>query len=320
MTRLLAAIKEELTDFNVRMDSFRSEKDLVAEGKMQESLRLLKEKGSIYEKDGALWFKASAYGDEKDRVLRKSDGELTYLASDIAYHREKFRRGFETLIDFWGPDHHGYIARLRGALAALGDDPGAFKVIIVQHCTLWEGKKSLSMSTRAGEFVSLRQVMDEVGKDAARYFFVRRRKESHLDFDLELARRRSNDNPVFYVQYAHARINSIFRKYRERFNQSPPDPRETDLERLSEPAEMEVLKQLARFPELVRSAALTSQPHLLPSYLEELAAVFHGYYTRHRVIGPEQELTAARLALARAVQQVLAEGLDLLGVSAPEKM
>ncbi len=320
MAELLATIKRELSDFDVRMESFRSEKDLVAEGKIEDSLRLLEGKGAVYERDGALWFQASAYGDEKDRVLRKSDGELTYLTSDIAYHREKFQRGFEVLIDFWGPDHHGYIARLRGALAALGNDPEAFQVIIVQHCTLWEGKKQLAMSTRAGEFVSLRQVMEEVGKDAARYFFVRRRKESHLDFDLELARSRTNDNPVYYVQYAHARINSIFRKYQEKVNQTLPDPREADLGKLVESEEMEVIKELVRFPELVRNAALTYQPHLIPIYLEDLAAVFHGYYSSHRVISDNSEITSARLALGRAVQLVLAEGLALLGVTAPEKM
>lgn len=318
--KLLELIKEELAAFGVQMDSWVSEKNLVASGKVTAGLEKLGKSGSTYEKDGALWFRSSAYGDEKDRVLRKSNGELTYLASDVAYHLGKYERGYSRLLDFWGPDHHGYIARLKGAMKALGFESGRLQVIIVQLSTLYEGRKQLSMSTRQGEFISLRQVMDEVGRDAARYFFVRRRKESHLDFDLDLARKQTPDNPVYYVQYAHARINSIFKKFQERTGSPPPEPRNADLALLEEPAEMEVIKKLLEFPQIVEAAALSCQIHLIPAYLEEISALYHGYYNNCRVISDNNELTLARLALARAVQSVLAEGLAILGVSAPPEM
>ena len=317
---LLGMIKEELRDFGVKMDSWVSETELVAAGEVEKVLEEMGDRGSTYEKDGALWFRSSSYGDEKDRVLRKSGGDLTYLSSDVAYHQEKYGRGYSAILDFWGPDHHGYIARLKGSMEALGLDPGILEIVIVQLTTLYEGKHKLSMSTRQGEFISLRQVLDEVGKDAARYFFVRRRKESHLDFDLELARSQTNDNPVYYVQYAHARINSIFKKYGEKTGRDLPDFEEVDLSCLRESEELEVIKKLILFPGLVESAALTRQPHLLPAYLEDLAAIFHSYYNKHRVIGEDYGITAARLALARGVQAVIAEGLGILGISAPESM
>lgn len=317
---LLEMIRGELDDFGVAIDSWVSEKEVVASGGVDAALAELSARGCSYEKDGALWFKSAGFGDEKDRVLRKSTGELTYLSSDIAYHRAKYGRGFSALLDFWGPDHHGYIARLKGAMAALGLDPGILEVVIVQLSTLYEGKKKLSMSTRQGEFISLRQVLEKVGRDAARYFFVRRRKESHLDFDLELARKKSNDNPVYYVQYAHARINSIFKKFREMTGEALPDFAAADLSPLSGEEELELIRKLMIFPEQVESAALSRQCQLIPAYLEELAALFHGYYTGNRVISEDRELTAARLALSRGVQMVLAEGLALLGVAAPESM
>jgi arginyl-tRNA synthetase len=317
---LLEMIRGELDDFGVVIDSWVSEKEVVASGGVEEALSELAARGCSYAKDGALWFKSSEFGDEKDRVLRKSTGELTYLSSDIAYHRSKYGRGFSALLDFWGPDHHGYIARLKGAMAALGLDPGILEVVIIQLSTLYEGKKKLSMSTRQGEFISLRQVLEKVGKDAARYFFVRRRKESHLDFDLELARKKSNDNPVYYVQYAHARINSIFRKFREITGEEPPDLGSADLSVLSGDGELELIRKLMLFPEQVESAALSRQCQLIPAYLEELAALFHGYYTGSRVISDDRNLTVARLALCRGVQVILAEGLGLLGVAAPESM
>ena len=317
---LLEMIRGELGDFGVAIDSWVSEKEVVASGGVETALAELAARGCSYEKDGALWFRSSGFGDEKDRVLRKSSGELTYLSSDIAYHRGKYGRGFFALLDFWGPDHHGYIARLKGAMAALGLDPEILEVVIVQLSTLWEGKKKLSMSTRQGEFISLRQVLDQVGRDAARYFFVRRRKESHLDFDLELARKRSNDNPVYYVQYAHARINSIFRKFREVTGAVLPDFRGVDLSPLAADEELELIRKLLLFPEQVESAALSRQCHLIPAYLEELAALFHVYYTGSRVISEDRGLTVSRLALCRGVQLILAEGLALLGVAAPESM
>ncbi|MDP8215312.1 MAG: arginine--tRNA ligase [Candidatus Euphemobacter frigidus] len=317
---LLEMIKKELRDFGVEMETWVSESELVAEGRVTAVLRDLAARGSTYEKDGALWFRSSAYGDEKDRVLRKKNGDLTYISSDIAYHREKYGRGYSEMIDFWGPDHHGYIARLKGAMKALGLNPARLDIIIVQLSTLYEGKKKLSMSTRMGEFISLRQVLDKVGKDAARYFFVRRRKESHLDFDLELARKKTNDNPVYYVQYAHARINSIFKKFRAVTGRPLPDFTKIDLACLSEPAELELIKKLVLFPGVVKTAALTHQNHLIPAYLEELAAIFHSYYNHCRVITDDPDLTAARLALARATQLVISEGLSILGVSAPDSM
>ena len=318
--RLLEMIRDELNDFGVKIDNWVSEKEMVESGRVAAVLNTLDKKGETYRDEGALWFCSSQRGDEKDRVLRKSGGDLTYLASDIAYHREKFLRGYQRLIDFWGPDHHGYIARLQGAMAALGFDPEKLEIVIVQLTTLYEGKTQLSMSTRSGEFISLRQVLDQVGKDAARYFFVRRKKESHLDFDLELARKQTPDNPVYYVQYAHARINSIFLKYREKSGRHLPDFSAVKLNKLTEPEELEILNKLLTFPELVVTAALNRQPHLIPAYLEELSALFHSYYNRCRVIGDEWELTAARLALARGVMNIISEGLGILGVSAPLKM
>ncbi len=317
---LLEMIKGELDDFGVRIDSWVSEKELVASGQVEEALKDLALRGSTYEQDGALWFRSSAWGDEKDHVLRKRGGDLTYLSSDIAYHRGKYSRGFDLMIDFWGPDHHGYIARLKGAMDALGLNSGLLEVIIVQLSTLYEGKKKLSMSTRLGEFISLRQVMDKVGKDAARYFFVRRRKESHLDFDLELAQKKSNDNPVYYVQYAHARINSIFKRFQEKTGRRLPSFAEVDLSPLGTPEEREIIKKLIFFPDTVQAAALTNQCHIIPMYLEELASLFHSYYNISRVITDDAATTNSRLALARGVQSVLAEGLAILGVSAPEAM
>ncbi len=318
--RMLDSIRKDLADFRVEIETWTSETGLVEAGLVDRILSELGERGATYEKEGALWFRSSDFGDEKDRVLRKSDGELTYLTSDIAYHREKFRRGYDLLIDFWGPDHHGYIARLKGAMAALGYDPARLEVVIVQLCTLYEGEKQLRMSTRAGEFVSLREVMDAVGVDAARYFFVRRRKESHLDFDLELARRKSLDNPVYYVQYACARISSVFKRYLRKGGRSLPEFAAADLDPLKDPVEMDLIKKLLQFPAVVSAAAASFQPQLIPNYLEDLAGGFHSYYNRCRVLGGRPALTAARLALLRAVRGVLEEGLELLGVAAPEEM
>ena len=320
MAELLALNRSELDGFRVRMDSWISEKELVASGAVAEVLAELARRGETYEKDDALWFRSTSHGDEKDRVLTKTGGDLTYFASDIAYHVRKLDRGFDLLVDFWGPDHHGHIVRLKGALRALGRDPERLHVIIVQLVKLFQGTEEVRMSTRAGQFVALSEVMADVGVDAARYFFVRRRKESPLDFDLELARKQSPDNPVYYVQYAHARVCSIFRRHREGGGEELPDPGSVDLSALSLPEETELIKRLLLFPELVGQAATTFQPHLLPAYLEDLAQTFHNYYNRRRVIGEEKAVTLARLALSRAVQAVIAEGLAIMGVSAPERM
>ncbi|MCX6349339.1 MAG: arginine--tRNA ligase [Candidatus Aureabacteria bacterium] len=320
MQDLLALNRSELAEFRIRMDSWVSEKELVASGAVEEALSDLSHRGDVYEQDDALWFRSTSYGDEKDRVLKKTGGDLTYFASDIAYHVRKFRRGFDLLVDFWGPDHHGHIVRLKGALKALGCDPERLEVIIVQIVRLFQGKEEVRMSTRAGQFVALTEVMAEVGTDAARYFFVRRRKESPLDFDLELAKQQTPDNPVFYVQYAHARICSIFRKHREGGGEEIADYGGVDLSPLVLPEEMDVVKLVLSFPDLVRHAAVSSQPHLLPAYLEELAACFHNYYNRRRVIGEEDKVSRARLALSQAVRSVIKEGLEIMGVTAPEKM
>jgi len=320
MDELLALNRSELAGFRVRMDSWVSEKELVASGAVAEVLSELDRRGETYEKDDALWFRSTSHGDEKDRVLTKTGGDLTYFASDIAYHVRKLDRGFDLLIDFWGPDHHGHIVRLKGALQALGRDPDKLNVIIVQLVKLFQGKEEVRMSTRAGQFVALSEVMADVGVDAARYFFVRRRKESPLDFDLELAKKQSPDNPVYYVQYAHARVCSIFRKHREGGGEGIADPAAVDLSPLVLPEETELIKMVLAFPELVSQAAASFQPHLLPAYLEELSGAFHNYYNRQRVIGEEKAVTLARLALSWAVRAVIAEGLGIMGVAAPERM
>ncbi len=320
MDELLALNRSELAGFRVRMDSWISEKELVASGAVASVLAELDRRGETYRRDDALWFRSTSHGDQEDRVLTKTGGDLTYFASDIAYHVRKLARGFDLLIDFWGPDHHGHIVRLKGALQALGRDPERLNVIIVQLVKLFQGKEEVRMSTRAGQFVALSEVMADVGTDAARYFFVRRRKESPLDFDLELAKKQSPDNPVYYVQYAHARVCSIFRKHRDGGGEDLADPGSADLSPLVLPEEMEVIKLVLAFPELVRQAAASFQPHLLPSYLEELAGAFHNYYNRQRVIGEEKAVTLARLALSWAVRAVIAEGLGIMGVTAPERM
>jgi arginyl-tRNA synthetase len=320
MDELLQLNRSELKDFRVRMDSWVSEKELEASGAVAEVLSELDRRGETYQRDDALWFRSTSHGDEKDRVLTKTGGDLTYFASDIAYHVRKFARGFDLLIDFWGPDHHGHIVRLKGALQALGRDPEMLRVIIVQLVKLFQGKEEVRMSTRAGQFVALSEVMADVGTDAARYFFVRRRKESPLDFDLELAKKQSPDNPVYYVQYAHARVCSIFRRHREGGGEENFDPGSVELSPLTLPEETGLIRRVLAFPELVRQAASDSQPHLLPAYLEDLAGAFHNYYNRQRVIGEEKAVTLARLALSWAVRAVIAEGLAILGVTAPERM
>ena len=316
---ILEGIKEDLRQFGVIFDLYFSERELYREDGVGKLLRELQEKGFIYSEGDALWFRTTAFGDDKDRVVVRQNGAPTYFAADIAYHLNKFQRGFETVIDIWGADHHGYIPRMSAAVQALGYGKDALKVILVQLVNLLRGGKPVAMSTRSGEFVTLREVVDEVGKDAARYNFLMRRSDSHLDFDLEVAKRQSVENPVYYVQYAHARICSIIRMAAER-ECLVPSYDQAELGLLKLPEEIDLIKAIARFPEVVEGAALTLEPHRLTFYLNDLAGLFHSYYNKNKVISDDCALTGARLFLVTSVLTVLKNALMMLGVSAPEKM
>ncbi len=316
---ILGGIRDDLARFGVVFDRWFSERELVSSGALRRVLDLLRERGEAYERDGALWFSAAAHGDEKDRVLVRANGQSTYFASDVAYHLDKFERGFDRVIDVWGADHHGYIARVKGAVRALGLDADAFDVVIVQLASLWRGEERVAMSTRSGEFVTLRDLVAEVGADAARFFYVLRKSDQHLDFDLELAKSRSNENPVYYVQYAHARIASVLRRAREEAGE------ENGLdfghvERLTERRELDLLKTLSRYPEVIESAACACEPHQLAHFLRELATAFHSFYNAHTILSGEADLKSARLTLVEATRRVIADGLGLLGVRAPATM
>ncbi|OGX23421.1 MAG: arginine--tRNA ligase [Omnitrophica WOR_2 bacterium RIFCSPHIGHO2_02_FULL_45_21] len=314
--RILEIIRKELNDFGVKFDSWYSQKSLEKSGKIEKAIALLKEKGFIYEQEGALWFSSTKFQDDKDRVIVKSDGSYTYLAPDIAYHQDKFKRGFDWLINLWGPDHHGYILRLKAALLALGKEKEALNVIIVQLATLLRAGKVISMSTRKGEYITLRQVLDEVGLDAARFFFLMRRTDSHLDFDLELAKQQTQENPVYYVQYAHARIASILKN-----SKVPPSQiQEADLSLLKEKEEINLLKAISKFENCLRVAEIQLDPYCLTTYLQELAERFHRFYDSLRVLVEDGGVRDARLALILGCKNIIALGLKLSGVSAPEKM
>jgi len=315
---VLGWIQRDLAAFGVTFDRWFSERSLLDHGQVRATLDFLRERGHLYEEDGALWFRSSAFGDDKDRVLVKSSGELTYAASDIAYHWDKLRRGHTRLIDVWGADHHGYIPRMKAAVAALGYDPDCLTVLLVQIVRLLRGGQEVRMSKRTGDFISLQEVLEEVGPDACRYIFLTRRSDSHLDFDLEVAKAQSMENPVYYVQYAHARCASILREA-EKAGIPLPRP-EAPVDRLALPEELILLKQCALFPEVVEAAAGALEPHRLPAYLQALATEFHGYYTRHRVLSEDRELSAARLSLVATLKQVLTNALTLLGVTAPDRM
>ncbi len=317
--QILAGIKDDLDSFGVRFDKWFSEQDLYESGEVVRILEKFKAEEIIYQKDGALWFKTTAFGDEKDRVVVRQNGEMTYFASDIAYHHDKYRRGFKRVIDVWGADHHGYIPRMTAAIEASGQRRDQFKVILVQLVNLQRKGVPMPMSTRAGEFVTLRDVIDEVGSDAARFIFLTRHYESPLDFDLELAKEKTNDNPVYYVQYVHARIASIFRKGKEngvvRINGEAEE-----LKRLTNPEEIQLIKTMARFPEVIKNSALFMEPHRITFYLVNLASAFHAYYNKHRVLTDDRQLTSGRFYLVLAVQKIIRNGLSLLGVSAPQRM
>jgi len=318
--KILEGIRADLETFGVEFDKWFSEQSLYDSGKVDDMIAAFKDSGRIYAKDEALWFNTTEFGDEKDRVVVRSNGQTTYFASDIAYHQEKFERGFDRVIDVWGADHHGYIPRVSGAIQASGYQKGQFDVILVQLVNLLRAGEPVAMSTRTGEFVTLSDVVDEVGADAARFIFLTRSSDSPLDFDLELAKQKTNENPVYYVQYVHARIASILRKAGEQGIDPLTDPDEADLTRIEAPEEIDLIKLLDRYPEvLVRSADLM-EPHRVTYFLMDLASAFHTYYNKHKVLGEDQQLTAGRLYLVRAVQKVIRNGLGLLGVSAPEKM
>ncbi len=316
LTEQLADCGEDLSEFNVSFDRWFSEKSLFDGGQVQRAIEKLAQADQIYSQDGARWFRSSSFGDEKDRVVQRENGQYTYFASDIAYHLDKVERGFDRLINVLGADHHGYVARVKGALSAMGIDSEKLTVALVQFAILYRDGKKASMSTRSGEFVTLRQLREEVGNDAARFFYVMRKSDQHLDFDLDLAKSQSNDNPVYYIQYAHARICSVLEQWGEDEAQLPAD----DLAALDSEQELQLLRQLIDFPAVIEDAARDLAPHTIAFYLKDLAGAFHSYYNSSHFLVPEEQLKLARLTLIVAIRQVLKSGLRLLGVSAPAKM
>ena len=317
--RILEGIKKDLADFGVAYDVWFSEKSLYDRNLVPQAMEMLNKHGYAYEEEGALWFKATAFGDEKDRVLIRNNGVPTYFASDITYHMEKFSRGFQRVIDVWGADHHGYVPRMKAGVEALGKERGSLEVVLIQFVNLLRGGEQVAMSTRSGQFVTLRDVMDEVGVDATRYFFVMRRSDSHLDFDLELAKQSSNENPVYYVQYAHARICSVLK---EAENRHIPMPGLAGFnpELLVSDEEKKLVNRLSLFPQEVKRAALDRAPHVIVSFAYDLAADFHSFYNANRILGERQDIMDMRLLLVQASKSVLSRSLKLLGVSAPERM
>ena len=321
---ILADIRNDLEEFGVTYDRWYSEASLVETQELERALDVLNKAGFLYEQKGALWFKSTEFGDEKDRVVRRENGLYTYFASDIAYHLEKVTRGFDQLIDIWGADHHGYIPRVKGALQACGINPDLLQVLLVQFAILYRGTERVQMSTRSGEFVTLRELRAEVGNDAARFFYVMRKSEQHLDFDLELAKKQSNDNPVYYIQYAHARVNRILRRIDEQSLSYNQEEGLANLELLINAAEQTVIEKLAAYPETIERAARSYEPHQICGYLKDLATAFHAFYQQKeesaRVLHPDSRYRNSRVALCLAVRQVLSSGLAVVGVSAPEEM
>jgi arginyl-tRNA synthetase len=322
LNEMMASIKGDLERFDVSFDNWFFESDLSAKknarGSIEETCEFLVQKGFAYEQEGALWFASTKFGDDKDRVLKRGDGRFTYLASDIAYHKNKLDRGFELLMDLWGADHHGYVPRMKAAISALGSDPEKLKLILYQLVALVRAGKPVAMSTRAGEFVTLTEVVNEVGTDACRFFFLLRAPDSPLDFDLELAKKRTSENPVFYVQYVHARCFSIFRESKTKSKEISPANIELSL--LSTPEERNLIKKLVVFSDTLELCIRTTSPHHLTTYLLGLADLFHVFYEKCRVLTQDEKLTATRLTLVEAVATVIRTGLGLLGVSAPQKM
>ncbi len=317
--KILSGIEKDLGEFGITFDTWQSERELFSNGEVEAALNDLKAKGYMYEKDGAVWFRATDFGDEKDRVIVKQDGEYTYFTSDIAYHRKKIEKRYDELIDIWGADHHGYITRIKAVIEALGYSKEKLKVVLVQMVTLLRGGKPVQMSKRAGEFITLKEVIDEVGADITKFIFLTRRPDSHLEFDLETAKAQSSENPVFYVQYANARINSIFKHAREQdidFEGYSPD----DLLSLTAGEESRIIKKLLMYPTMFSGAVDYHEPHRITFYLQELSGMFHSYYNKYRIVSDDVRATKARLALCEAVRIVIRDGLEILGISVPEKM
>jgi len=320
LEEILGDIKMELEELDVKFDNWFSEQALMDSGLIDTCIETLQKADDIYEDNGAQWFRSSKYGDEKDRVVVRDNGQKTYFASDIAYHLNKYDRGFSRVINVWGADHHGYIDRVRAALIALGKDPDILEILLVQFAVLYRGKEKVQMSTRSADYVTLRDLCKEVGNDAARFFYVTRKSEQHLDFDLELAKSRSNDNPVYYIQYAHARICSVISQMHERAYSFSRDKALQCLGLLDTPHEQAILKTLARYPEIILSAAEKYEPHQVGFYLRDLATEFHSYYNSHQFLIDDTDLRMARISLVLAIQQTIRNGLKILGVSAPETM
>jgi arginyl-tRNA synthetase len=317
---ILADIRQDLEEFGVRYDEWFSERSLATNGAIDRALERLRKNGVVYEKDGAQWFRATDFGDEKDRVVVRENGLKTYFASDIAYHLQKRERGFEKLVDVLGADHHGYIARVRAGLVAMGEPGDSLEVRLVQFVTLYRGGEKVQMSTRSGEFITLRELRREVGNDAARFFYVMRSNDQHLDFDLQLATSHSNENPVYYIQYAHARVCSVLRQMREKGFEYDAARGRAALARLTESHEQALLASISRFPEVIEMAAELRAPHALVHYLRDVANDFHTYYNAHQFLVDDAELRDARVTLVQGMRQVVRNGLGLLGVSAPEAM
>ena len=340
---LLEVIRQDLCQLGIEFDSWFTESSLVQSGAVEQALETLQKQGLLFEEGGALWFRSSAYGDEKDRVIRKREGDYTYLASDIAYHRDKLLRGYDLLINVWGADHHGYIPRMEAVVQAFGYPRSRLRIVLVQMVNLMRGGRKVEMSKRSGEFITMREVMEEVGADAAKFFFLMRRSDTHLDFDLELAKQQSAENPVYYVQYAHARIASLFRVAEER-GIPVPQPSGAALRELADPDEFRLIRQLSIYPSVVQGGAEALEPHRITGYLQDLAGLLHTFYYKHRILPVAEadlpdlagfkaeapsarlrerltpERTAARLVLMREVQRVIRNGLGLLGISALERM
>jgi arginyl-tRNA synthetase len=320
LTLMLTDMRQDLADFGVEFDSWASERELARKGAVEHAIATLQAKGALYSKDGAVWFRATQYGDDEDRVLVRSNGVKTYFAPDIAYHLQKCERGFKRLVDVLGADHHGYVARVRGALIAMGQNGDALEACLIQFVSLFRGGEKIAMGKREGQFVTLRQLREEVGNDACRLFYLMRSHDQHLDFDLELAKSRSNENPVYYIQYAHARVASVLRQLAARELQYDQTLALENLERLDSLHEQATLRELARFPEIILQAANARAPHTLVHYLRDLATAFHTWYNAATFIVEQAPLRNARLALAQGVRQVTRNGLTLLGVSAPDSM
>jgi arginyl-tRNA synthetase len=320
VSNILADIKKDLSGFGVNFDHWFSEKELEDSGAIAHAIQRLEGNGHLYVKDGATWFRAAELGDEKDRVIIRENGRTTYFASDIAYFLDKMERGFEKAIYIFGADHHGYIARLRAAATGLGEDPDRLEILLVQFAVLYRDSKKVAMSTRSGQFITLRQLREEVGSDAARFFYVMRSHEQHLDFDLDLAKSRTNENPVYYIQYAHARICSVFRNLEQMDETHNQAIGEAALNLLTEPNEIKLLRELSRYPEIIESSARLRAPHQLAHYLQALATEFHAYYNSQQFLVDDENIRNVRLNLILATRIVLADGLALLGISAPESM